>query len=352
MPRDRLRRPHSRSRQARDMHRDATAHRAGDTPRHTTPHSKGRSHRQRHRPGARRAAHTPHRLKALPHAAAGAGGTAHRDTVAQSRLQQRLRILPRSEEHIPRHRPRGVDTQADPRTSRAVHHTRAERVRDKNPHSRDTHTRDRAAHIHAPRRGPQDHHPRDTARRLPHSTPRLPPLLRHRQPRAPLHTPRHRRHTDHRHTRRPPPRHRDTDAARRGLHTQRHTPRRHHTADNHHHRPQHVRQVSPAAPDSPHHAHGTDRMLRPRRERPHRHRRQDIHTRRGQRQHSRRRVDIHGRDDRGSQYPQQRHQPLPRPLRRARPRHIDLRRHIHSMGHRRVPPRESDTPHTLRHTLP
>ena len=95
-------------------------------------------------------------------------------------------------------------------------------------------------------------------------------------------------------------------------------------------------------------------LLRAGREREDRPGGQDIHTRGRFRQHLARRVYVHGGDDRGRQHPQQRHAALARALRRAGPRHVHLRRHKHSLGHRRIPARapQGRRAHALRHALP
>ena len=94
-------------------------------------------------------------------------------------------------------------------------------------------------------------------------------------------------------------------------------------------------------------------MLRPGGQRAHRTGGQDIHPRRSERQHLGGRIDLHGRDERGGQHPQQPVAAQPGALRRAGTRHVDLRRHLHSLGHRGVHPRASQGQgaHALRHPL-
>ena len=78
-----------------------------------------------------------------------------------------------------------------------------------------------------------------------------------------------------------------------------------------------------------------------------------LHTCRRIRQHLARRVDIHGRDERGRLNPQQHEPTLAHTVRRTRTRHLNLRRHIHSLGYRGTYQRITPTPkNTLCHPLP
>ena len=123
---------HGSARQGRgeDRHPRRTArlhqphHRAGPA----ATRRKGRSHTQRRQRAARRTAQDSILRKGLPPAATAARDRANWHHVAQNRLQQRLRLLPRSAQHVQGCRTTRMGAQADTRQLRTLHHAGAEGV--------------------------------------------------------------------------------------------------------------------------------------------------------------------------------------------------------------------------------
>ena len=135
--------------------------------------------------------------------------------------------------------------------------------------------------------------------------------------------------------------------AQRHLHGQQGRP------DNHPDRSEHGWKIGAPAADRAHSAHGAVRLLRSRRKRTHRLVRQDIHAGRSHRQHIAGRVHLHGGDAGDRDDHAQPVGTLARAARRDRPRHLDLRRNVHSPRPRGIHPHlRKGCQDPVRHTLP
>ena len=131
-----------------------------------------------------------------------------------------------------------MDTPTDTDIGRAIHHRRAQRVRDKNIGSRRENTFSRAAYFRRPHQQRKSVYCHHTARLQYLGTDRLSAEFHPNIARKPLQLPHSKRQHDDRHTPRTTPRHRKKSADRRELRTERYSVGRRKSTDNHHNRTQ------------------------------------------------------------------------------------------------------------------